>query len=100
MGGLNKDDTLAVLKDKQAFAKEVHADIDEAKQIGVTSVPFFLFNRKYTLSGAQPIDAFTQALNKTLEEEKAAPAFESLSINHETDATCEKDGCDIPGQKE
>lgn len=97
--GLNKEGTLAILLDKQAYAKEVHADIEEARQIGVTSVPFFLFNRKYTLSGAQPTEAFVQALNKILEEEKLVPAFESLSTNHEADAACGDDGCAVPDQK-
>ena len=64
----------------------------------MTSVPFFLFNRKYTLSGAQLTEAFTQALNKILEEE-SVPAFESLSMNQETDAACGDDGCDVPDQK-
>ena len=63
----------------------------------MTSVPFFLFNRKYTLSGAQPTEAFTQALNKILEE--SVPAFESLSMNQETDAACGDDGCDVPDPK-
>lgn len=98
-GGLNKEDTLATLQDKQAYVKEVNADIKEAKQIGVTSVPFFLFNRKYTLSGAQPTEAFIQALNKILEEEKSVPTFESLSTNHGADDACGDDGCAVPNQK-
>src|SRR5699024_6621578 len=98
--GLNKEDTLAMLQNKQAYATEVNADIEEAKQIGVTSVPFFLFNRKYTLSGAQPTEAFVQALNKILKEEKSVPVFESLSTKPEVDNTCGDDGCAVPDQEE
>lgn len=97
-GGLNKEETLSILQDKQAYAQEIHTDIEEAKYIGVKSVPFFLFNRKYTLSGAQPTDAFIQVLNKILKEEKSVPTFERLSTNYETDATCGNDGCTIPNQ--
>src|SRR5699024_8466566 len=62
--GLNKEETRAVLQDKQAYAKEVNEDIEEAKQLGITGVPYFVFNRKYALSGAQQTESFTQALNK------------------------------------
>lgn len=56
----------------------------------------FLFNRNYTLAGAQPTEAFVQALKKIIEDEKSVQAFESLSTNHETDATCGDDGYAVP----
>lgn len=98
--GLNKEEALAVLEDKQAYAKEVHADIEEAKQLGITGVPYFIFNRKYAISGAQPTETFAQALNKVWEEEKSNTTFENLATNNESDAACGADGCAIPDQKE
>lgn len=98
--GLNKEESLAVLQDKQAYAKEVYADIEEAKQFGITGVPYFIFNRKYAISGAQPAETFAQALNKVWEEEKPNTTFESLATNNESDAACGADGCAIPEQKE
>ncbi len=59
-GGLNKVEVLGVFQDKLAYGKEVQADIEQARQVSVTSVPFFLINKNYTLSGAQPKGAFIQ----------------------------------------
>jgi len=97
--GLDKNDVLAVLQDEQAYKKEVYADIEEARQFGITGVPYFIFNRKYAISGAQPTEAFTQALNKVWEEEKSIKTFETLSSNNEADATCADGSCTIPDQK-
>lgn len=65
--GLDKQEALSVLEDKEAFANEVHTDIEEAKQFEITSVPSFVFNREYMISGVQSVDAFTEALNKLIE---------------------------------
>ncbi|CAN5638747.1 DsbA family oxidoreductase [soil metagenome] len=35
----------------------------EASRVGVTGVPFYVFNGRYALSGAQPVEAFLQALD-------------------------------------
>lgn len=96
--GLSKDEALAVLQDKEAFAAEVHADIEEARQFGISGVPYFIINRKYAISGAQPVDTFKQALEKVAEEEGAIPTFQDLSTSDDT--ACGDDGCAIPDQKE
>ena len=57
-----------VLKSEQ-FKDEVIADIEEAQQVGVRGVPFFIFNRKYAISGAQEASAFLQTLEKVFETE-------------------------------
>lgn len=51
------------------FAEDVKADISEARQVGVQGVPFFVINRKYAISGAQPVETFADALRKVTEEE-------------------------------
>jgi len=66
--GLNKTEALNILKDKDAFAQEVLVDIEEARQFEISSVPSFVFDRKYLLSGAQPVESFTQALTKLINE--------------------------------
>lgn len=50
------------------YAYLVKQDIQEARQIGVTGVPFFVFDRKYAVSGAQPADAFLKTLEKSFAE--------------------------------
>ncbi|MES2555901.1 MAG: DsbA family oxidoreductase [Bacteroidota bacterium] len=45
------------------FLADVQHDISEAQQIGVRGVPFFVFDRKYAVSGAQPVEAFLETMN-------------------------------------
>lgn len=45
-------------------SKEVDADIAEAQALGIRGVPFFLIDRKYAVSGAQPAEAFLSALQQ------------------------------------
>ena len=58
------DDVLRSL----AFADEVIGDRNLASQLGATGVPFFVFDMKYGISGAQPLEAFTQTLQKAYAE--------------------------------
>lgn len=52
----------------ELYAYQVNQDIQEARQIGVNGVPFFVFNRKYAISGAQPPQAFLETLRKSFDE--------------------------------
>jgi len=52
----------------EEYAEKVMHDIQEAQQIGVTGVPFFVFNRKYAVSGAQPVEVFLQTLERSFSE--------------------------------
>lgn len=64
--GLSKAQTEKMLHSED-FIDEVKQDIEEAGQIGVKGVPFFVINRKYALSGAQPVATFVEALQKANE---------------------------------
>ena len=66
--GISQERVKAML-DSDEFAADVKADIAEARQIGVQGVPFFVINRKYAISGAQPAETFADALRKVAEEE-------------------------------
>lgn len=57
---------LALTNDK--YLDMINQDIQEARTIGVQGVPFFVFNRKYAVSGAQPPQAFLQTLQKSFAE--------------------------------
>lgn len=50
------------------YADDVRADIYEARQIGVSGVPFFVLNRKLAVSGAQESAAFLEAIEKAYTE--------------------------------
>ncbi|MBX3163367.1 MAG: DsbA family oxidoreductase [Bacteroidetes bacterium] len=51
-----------------SYADDVKADIYEAQQLGVRGVPFFVFNRKYAVSGAQESNTFLETLEKSFAE--------------------------------
>lgn len=62
--GLDAEEAGAVLADAERFAPEVRGDIEEARRLGVNGVPFFVFDRKFAVSGAQPEDVFRRALEQ------------------------------------
>ncbi|BCY08156.1 DsbA family protein [Actinoplanes sp. L3-i22] len=57
-----------------AFEGDIRADIAQAQAYGITGVPFFVFDNKYGISGAQPIEAFRQVLDKAWQDRAAQPA--------------------------
>ncbi len=62
--GIHSDAILDMLS-SDAFAIDVESDIYQAQQIGVQGVPFFVFDNKYAISGAQQSETFLAALYKT-----------------------------------
>lgn len=61
--GLKPEDARKALEG-EAWLKEVRADEQEARQLGVNGVPFFAFDRRFAVSGAQSSAVFLQALEK------------------------------------
>ena len=62
--GLSIREVQEVLQNDDMYLKEVKENIDEAQEIGVQGVPFFVFDRKYAISGAQPVEAFVQTITE------------------------------------
>ncbi len=60
--------------ESDAYTAEVEADINQAAQYGIHGVPFFIFDNKYAISGAQGTAAFSQALEQIWQELHAATA--------------------------
>lgn len=87
---LDEEKALEVLNSKK-YDDVVSDQIKKAQAIGVQGVPFFVFDRKFAISGAQRDDIFEQALNKAYEEYK--PKFET--VGDKDDASCGPDGCEI-----
>jgi len=72
--GVGPDRVRAVL-DSDQYADEVEADIAQAHAFGASGVPFFVIDRKYGISGAQPTELFLQALRTAwTDEQQVAPA--------------------------
>lgn len=68
--GLDKIEVQKILNDEQLNLDRVQKEIANARTIGVQGVPFFVFNNKYAVSGAQPIDVFKQVLDQVASESK------------------------------
>ena len=70
------------------FETEVANDQEEAQQIGVQGVPFYVFNRKYAVSGAQSPEVFAQVLNKVWEEEQPGLIIENSGASCDIYGNC------------
>jgi predicted DsbA family dithiol-disulfide isomerase len=73
---------------KQALADgsheaDVRSDIATARAYGISGVPFFVFNQRVGVSGAQPVEVFEQALRQSVVE--TSPS----------DAACTDDACAV-----
>lgn len=66
LAGLEAAEITAVLNSDQ-FTDEVRYDEKTAETIGVRGVPFFVFNEKLAVSGAQPPETFLGALKQAWE---------------------------------
>ena len=69
--GLNAKRVEEVLNSNE-YEEAVHADIAQAQQYGISGVPFFVINKKYGISGAQPISNFVETLSKVRSEEASS----------------------------
>ncbi len=65
--GIDADEMKEMLSGDK-YASDVQEDIIVAESIGVRGVPFFVFNRKYAISGAQESQVFLDLLNKVHQE--------------------------------
>ncbi|KGA96025.1 DSBA oxidoreductase [Alkalihalobacillus alcalophilus ATCC 27647 = CGMCC 1.3604] len=93
--GLDKDKVLSFLVGDQ-YKDVVTSEQQEGSQMGVQGVPFFVFNRKYAVSGAQEPASFLEVLEKVQEEEK--PQLQVLKDekgNNNQAGMCTDDSCEI-----
>ena len=89
--GLPADEIKAVL-DSDAFAAEVRHDEEIARsQLQVSGVPFFVFNQRLALSGAQPREVFLQALQQ-------AQSVDGTEVATDNGAQCNDDSCEVPAK--
>jgi predicted DsbA family dithiol-disulfide isomerase len=56
--------------DGDDYADAVREDETQARQIGISGVPFFVFDMALGASGAQPAELFTSALNQAWERQR------------------------------
>ncbi len=61
--GIAESHALALLSSDK-FGSEVRADEARAAELGISGVPFFVFDGKTGISGAQPVEVFAEALQQ------------------------------------
>lgn len=66
VGLLAADVRAAIVSENLAY--RVSQDIQEGVNLGVRGVPFFVFDRKFGISGAEPVQVFIDTLNQTLQD--------------------------------
>jgi predicted DsbA family dithiol-disulfide isomerase len=70
--GVDPDEARAALE-LDRFAEDVREDEQLAGQLGIQGVPFFVLNRRYGVSGAQPPEVLLDALQQAWDEAVTVP---------------------------
>jgi len=86
--GFSKEEISKAVQSEE-LSELVNNDITEASNLGIRGVPFFVFNQKYAISGAQPTHLFSEVLEKSWTEFSENDS--KLKIIEEGDS-CEIDG--------
>ena len=88
--GVPEEKIKPMLESKQ-YEEAVDQDVYESRQIGVRGVPFFVLDRKFGISGAQPDEVFDQTLEKAWAEyAKNNPVLDIASGS-------DGESCDVDG---
>ena len=85
--GFTEDEVKDALN-SEIFKNKITEDEYLSRQIGVRAVPFFVFNDKYGVSGAQSPEVFLEVLEKSYEEFSAGDKGLQL---------IQGDSCDVDG---
>jgi predicted DsbA family dithiol-disulfide isomerase len=69
--GLDPEEARAVLAG-DAYAESVNADLRDARGFGISGVPYYVLNRRFAISGAQPPELFAEALARVQTDARTA----------------------------
>jgi len=83
------DEEIQNAVNSEQLSELVNNDISEASNLGIRGVPFFVFNQKYAISGAQPTHLFSEVLEKSWSEFSESDS--NIKIIQEGDS------CDVEG---
>lgn len=92
-------DAVAEVLDTDVHAGEVRADVDRARQMGVSGVPYFLFDGEVGFGGAQPPERMLRALDRLWAERRPDPEPPGLrddDVGGDRDGdVCGPEGCEV-----
>ncbi len=83
--GLDASEATDVLAG-DSYAAAVRADEAEARELGITGVPCFVFDRRFAVSGAQSVEIISSALQRAWSERAPASEFAEGAV-------CGPEGC-------
>jgi predicted DsbA family dithiol-disulfide isomerase len=92
--GLDEEEAREMI-DGDRFADEVRRDQAEARQFGVTGVPFFLVDEKYGVSGAQAPQTLVDVFERARTEAAKRTQPSSAAANG---PNCDDGSCDVLGR--
>jgi len=75
------------------YAEAVRADEAEASALGVSGVPFFVVDRRFGVSGAQPADLLLDVLQQAWVDQ---PPLTMVAAGADAADACDADGCAVP----
>ena len=93
--GISKEETLSMLKSDQ-YRAEIKSEIQEGINNGLRGVPYFVINKKYSLSGAQPKEVFQQTLSGILKDDGP---YKPLISKSPSSYICDENGCEVPNKQ-
>jgi len=86
--GLDKEKAREILNN-ESYSYDVKQDIMEARNLGISGVPYYLLDNKYAVSGAQSVEHFAKVLAQTYQESIVTLSEDS------GENMCGIDGCSI-----
>lgn len=89
--GLDVDSAKLVLTSND-FTEAIDKDRYDAQQIGVQSVPFFVFENRYGIKGAEPNEVFVRTLHQAAEIAGIKPALKMVG---DGEAACADGECKL-----
>ncbi len=92
--GLDADEARAALSGNP-YIEDVRADEARAAEFGIHGVPFVVIDERYGVSGAQPMEAFLQALQTAWNASKPLTIVSGDTGSDGDAGMCEDDTCAI-----
>ncbi len=89
--GLDEEEVRATLA-SDAHALDVREDEEEATELGIRGVPFFIIGGRYAISGAQPAEILLRALSLAWQELAPRP----VPLGADPAEVCGPEGCAVP----